>query len=729
MKKTILKKMVLLAGLVLLGFTSYGQDEEDTSWNHWYPDSTYVSEPQPTIVENTLNAVVRLETKAIVRLKFKQLTDEINIAVYDNESFTYHEDYQRSGEYVQFVSLPLDKSFSVVQYLSDGTSMVVANIDTRNKKSQPIEVSDALAKSLENWVIIETSEQPRALTHISNDVSLDYIERLYYIQRFYDADQHFGDDLVGTDPPVWGDDLPIDTHVDPNDIPDFIEYNEEEEEDDEEDCKCNYVLSLTRWISPGIPDKPNRLHHYNYINHSKWYYGKGSNIFSHLEEWNNGPAKQHFLVTENTKVKGPHREATKGNLIDNTSASNNESELYWHLVCDKTASGKAVPEKCLCEKELTISYQYDTRLIANAQSINCGLLCGDKGAAATAEDWASVILTRHKLNDEIEVLETSRAIVKASCEDVGPLNTVAQYADFAAKMAEALVPVAGKITLTKDKGVWVVKPEFTIDLDVAEQIKNLAIAIESGTKIFQTPDGTCTIIDKKPTLFKRTRVITLKANEPLTLTMYSAHQLSAGAKRSGRGEAKVISGYYMSGTLTTNKTQTELDYCCMKKIGTYNSGASADSPEPIQTYQDFMGYEFGKVGPWDAPYNTQNPRTWNSSDIDVPFQVDYLKGNSGCDDVIFKTKVAPEESEYLQSFEARFDGNANLVIQGNTELEEISYVVYDIAGRTIAQGITIEPILSLSSAGISGLSMGTYIITLHEVKSNKLPRTIKINKL
>jgi hypothetical protein len=725
MKKTILTKMVLLAGLVFLDLMSFGQGDEDTSWDHWYPDSTYVPEPQPVIVENTLNAVVRLETKAIVRLQFTKLKDEVNIAIYDNESFTYHEDFQRSGEYIQFASIPLDKSYSVVQYLSDGTSMVVANIDTRNKKGQPIEVSDALAHSLENWVVMETSEQPRALTHIAGDNSLDYMERLYYIQRFYDVDQHFGDDLVGTDPPAWGDDLPSD-HLDPNDIPDFEEYTGEEE-DDEEDCNCNYVLKLDRLIHPGIPDPANKRQLYNYDNKGKWYYGKGSKIWSRLEEWNNGPAKQHFLITENTTIKGPNRDATRGNLIDNSSASNNVSELYWHLVCDKTASGQAVPEKCLCEKELTISYQYDTRLIANAQSINCGLLCGDKGAAATAEDWASVILTRYKVNKEPEVLESSRAIVKASCDDVGPLNTVAQVADFGAKMAEALFPFAGKITLTKDKGLWVVKPEFTINLDIADQIKKLAAAVESGTKIFQTPDGTCTIVDKDPNLFKDTRVVSLKANEPLALTMYSAHQLSAGAKRSGRGEAKVISSYTLAGSLTTNKTQTELDYCCMKKIGSYNSGASADSPEPIQTYQDFIGYEFDKVGPWDAPYNMPNPRQW--SGIDVPFQVDNLTGNSGCDDVIIQTRVAPEKSEYLQSFEARFDGNANLVIHGNTKLEEISYVVYDIAGRTIAQGITNEPIISLSSAGISGLRKGTYLITLGEVKSNKLPHTIKINKL
>jgi|GEM_PF-2104302 hypothetical protein len=725
MKKTILTKMVMLAGLVLLGFTGYGQDEQDTSWNHWYPDSTYVPEPQPVIVENTLNAVVRLETKAMVRLQFTKLKDEVNIAIYDNESFTYHEDFQRSGEYIQFASIPLDKSYSVVQYLSDGTSMVVANIDTRNKKGQPIEVSDALAHSLENWVVMETSEQPRALTHIAGDNSLDHMERLYYIQRFYDVDQHFGDDLVGTDPPEFGDD---DILLNEERIPKFEEYLHEEE-DDEEDCKCNYVLKLTREIYPGIRDEPNRRMLYNYDNKGKWYYGKGSNIWSRLEEWNNGPAKQHILITENTKMKGPNRDATRGNLIDQTSASNNKSQLYWHLVCDKTASGKAVPENCLCEKELTISYQYDTRLIANAQSINCGLLCGDKGAAATAEDWASIILTRYKLNKENEVLESSRAIVKASCDDVGPLNTVAQVADFGAKMAEALFPFAGKITLTKDKGLWVVKPEFTINLDIADQIKKLAAAVESGTKIFQTPDGTCTIVDKDPLLFKETRIVSLKANEPLALTMYSAHQLSAGAKRSGRGEAKVISGYYMSGSLTSNKTQTELDYCCMKKIGTYNSGASADSPEPIEAYQDFMGVEFGKVGPWDAPYNTRNPRTWNSSDVYVPFQVDYLTGNSGCDDVIIQTRVAREKSEYLHEFSARFDENVGLAIQGNTQNRELSYIVYDIMGKTIAQGITSESSISISASTISGLRKGTYLITLRELNTNNPPHTIRINKL
>jgi len=689
----------------------------------WEINTTYVPEVKPIVAENTMNAVVRLQTKALVRLKLEQLTEEMEIAVYENERFSYHEDYQRKGEYLQFASLPLDKSFSVVQYLRDGTEKIIATIDTRNRKEEPIEVSDELAQSLEKWVVLEADEQSRALDHVAGDESIDYIERLYYLQRFYDADQHFGDDLVGTDPPEFGDDDIEAEHFDPNDIPGFEEYLEEEEED----CNCNYVLKLKRQIYPGFPDRANKRQIYNHINHSKWYYGKGSKIFSHLEEWNSGPAKQHFMVTENTKVKGPNRDSSRGNLIDNTGKSNNVSQLYWHLVCDKTATGKAVPEKCLCEKELTICYQYDTKLIADARSINCGILCGDKGAAATAEDWAAITLTRYQLNKETEVLETNRGIMKSSCEDVGPLNTVAQIADFAAKMAEILFPNSGKITLTKDKGVWVVKPEFTINIDIADQIKKLAAAIESGTKIFETPKGTCENKQATPTLLKDCRVISLKANEPLELTMYSAHQLSAGAKRSGRGEAKVISGYYMSGTLTTNKTQTELDYCCLKKIGTYNSDASDLSPVSIQTYQDFMGYNFGNLGPWDTPYNRQNPRTWNSSDIDVPFRVDNLFGDSGCDDVLVERSVAPVQSEYLQTFQARFDTNLGVVINGNTELKEISYALYDLTGQVLTQGKTSDPVIYLTSANAKSLSAGIYLISLQEIGSNKIPQTIRVN--
>jgi hypothetical protein len=167
----------------------------------------------------------------------------------------------------------------------------------------------------------------------------------------------------------------------------------------------------------------------------------------------------------------------------------------------------------------------------------------------------------------------------------------------------------------------------------------------------------------------------------------------------------------------------------MKKIGTYNSGASADSPEPIEAYQDFMGVEFGKVGPWDAPYNTRNPRTWNSSDVYVPFQVDYLTGNSGCDDVIIQTRVAREKSEYLHEFSARFDENVGLAIQGNTQNRELSYIVYDIMGKTIAQGITSESSISISASTISGLRKGTYLITLRELNTNNPPHTIRINKL
>jgi hypothetical protein len=150
---------------------------------------------------------------------------------------------------------------------------------------------------------------------------------------------------------------------------------------------------------------------------------------------------------------------------------------------------------------------------------------------------------------------------------------------------------------------------------------------------------------------------------------------------------------------------------------------------PTEAYQDFMGVEFGKVGPWDAPYNTQNPRTWNGSDIYVPFQVDYLTGNSGCDDVIIETRVAREKSEYLQEFSARFDDNVGLAIQGNTQNRELSYIVYDIMGKTIAQGITSESSISISASTISGLRKGTYLITLRELNTNNPPHTIRINKL
>jgi len=112
------------------------------------------------------------------------------------------------------------------------------------------------------------------------------------------------------------------------------------------------------------------------------------------------------------------------------------------------------------------------------------------------------------------------------------------------------------------------------------------------------------------------------------------------------------------------------------------------------------------------------------------FQVDYLTGNSGCDDVIIETRGRPvKKSEYLQEFSARFDDNVGLAIQGNTQNRELSYIVYDIMGKTIAQGITSESSISISASTISGLRKGTYLITLRELNTNNPPHTIRINKL
>ncbi|PCJ65969.1 MAG: hypothetical protein COA58_07775 [Bacteroidetes bacterium] len=733
MKLQIVKKGILLLGMVVVSVMSFGQD---------IPDSTRQGQKSEFIVTQTMNAVVRLEAKAIARIRLEGIMPEISLNIYEVESGTLISDYRRIKEYVLFPSLSLNRTYHVYQFLQDGSEHLVAEISTLNQKDENIRVSSELAASLEKWTQIETTEQPRALDYIAQDNSLDYVERLFYLQRFYDSDQIFGEDWgfgIGNDPPDWGE-LHGPDKLDPNLIPLFVEKDEDEEEDGlDSKCKCKYVLNIEKIISPGTPNPIIKKNNYSWVNHSREYFNEGPNVYTHLEQWDNGPAKRQLYYIKNKKVGLGTKNRSTGNLVSTGGASINKSELFWHLVCDKSVSGIAVPEECLCEKDLTISYRYDAKIVTKAESISC-LLCDKKGSAMSIEDWATVVV---KKGDKVTVLDAAKHQSKSSCDEVGALSYVTDVTDFVSKLGAVLFPGSGSVSVSSSVSSSSASNNFptrtfststsnNTPTGVAKKITGIAGVINAAAKIFSTPDGSCGssgITATWPVLLDNSITIKLKANEPVTVTMFSAHEFQASAKRSGEAWGELTTNYFLSGTITTNKTQNELDYCCIKKIGAFNLGTYLEAPLTLVPLQNTLGYELGKVGPWFAPYDKWNSLSWNSSDIIVPFEVDDLEGFTGCDDVKVVTRtIRNNKNNYLEDLSAKFTNENSIVISENKKEEVIWYNFYDMFGKEILSGSFSEREVVVSNIELNGIRKGTYVLVLYS--KNKLNRrAIRFSKL
>ncbi len=588
MKTKILTKMVMLAGLVLLSLTNYGQDYLPTLISKstiLYGDKVYAS--------------IEVEYPEVVSfIEYRLPNTEENSVAYNlgNNNFLASE-------------LPLGYNIPVYANNQFGQKIKIGEIETYWDDESSIEVSGKLFDALAYWSM--NVEQPLS-SYIMSMPGVSKFERIAFYQKYFLANMDFNTNNPGTDPPVFDDWMGPDG-IKSNDLPVMYEQIGP--------CHCKKVMRTTALIEDmkGLI-QVNQLDPLT-TNHSRGYFGEGPDVYHHLQTSYVGPSHDFNFHVEGKKRGLGSRKHEESNL-DTTNTikfANNYAKMGINLICEKGATGE-VPDSCNCKKEVHLHYQYNVNLSANAHTPSC-FCTASKNAFADVEDYATVVLVNA---GKAEVLESHGAGASANQSmtrnpefytlplSLG-LNTARAVKDtngiLASKYLDTVINQVGRL-LTLEP--WLINT--------------------SGSANRNYP------------YFDSKKVVMLEINKPLELIMYSATRTEAGGKRSFESDARAISNYSMSMILPLNNTTKEKKYCCSKKYANYQLFSHGGAPKDIPKLQKEEGYELAFWTPWDAPYNQTmsyfNYVIFPDRHYDKVFGPSY----EGCDDVVYNKveRVTPK---------------------------------------------------------------------------------------
>lgn len=625
--------------------------------------------------ELTMNAVIRLQDHAVCKLSFDDLNNNSLVRVYDNQSGEEHYTIDVVHHDVLISEIQLNREYDV---LIDNN--LVAVINTHAQPGAPIHVSNDFSNALADWTQLEN--KPRAIDYLNTRSDLDQMERLYFLQRFYDADQTYPNEEFWSTTLPWETDnwTQEDGSGSEIDFDDIIGLEEIVEGDNQiKNCRCNYVLRLNQRITPGFPNATSLRNDPEVINHSREYFNEGSNVYSHFMQSDNGPSKDYSLRIHVKKFNIGARSRQKGSLDNPTTGAINKSELWWLLMCDPALGQASIDEECACTKELQLNYRYDTHLKTVANELSC-VACNKKGSAATVEDWASAVVVQ---GDKTTVLSSVKAELKSSCEDVGPIGTIGEVIKFVNSVVKILYPGSGVTNVSKTGGTVTTTTTASTPTKWIKQINGVATAIVNSSSVVAIKDGSCGTADADKTLFDGTTTVTLKSNEPVSLYIISASEIQVEAKRSGEARGIIASDYFISGVIQRNATTNEVAYCCSKKVGAYNLGSSGNAPLPLAEIQNEVGVVLDRTGPWNSPYDTKNPHTWVG--VLVPHEVDILFGKSGCDDVKITSSMPRDNPlwQEMQQLNLHMTADGKLSVQNATISQYLQIRFYSLDGKLV----------------------------------------------
>lgn len=179
MRKTILTQMVMLVGLVLLGFTSYGQDEES------FFDSTKLTGNPPALMAECYS-------QGIKQSFVLHFAEESALVLDLHETPVYPITIQSSSDIVlssiysknNVIPLPKFSNYKVKSFNSCGDEVVLLDVSTTpisigGSFGLPQKLYDQLAKN-------STDGQDRTiLDYLSSNEVLNKVEKLFVLQNYY----------------------------------------------------------------------------------------------------------------------------------------------------------------------------------------------------------------------------------------------------------------------------------------------------------------------------------------------------------------------------------------------------------------------------------------------------------------------------------------------------------------------------------------------------------------
>ncbi|MEC8738351.1 MAG: hypothetical protein VXX63_00550 [Bacteroidota bacterium] len=459
MNKQILSKMAVLAGLVLLGFTSNGQTEDES----YFDSSRLRGNPPPLIGECFSQGI-----KQTFVLHFRE---ESALVLDLHEPPIYPMTVQSSNGTIisrinatsTVLALPKFSHYKVKSFNSCGDEVVLLEVSTTPVK---IGGSFGLPQKLYDQLAINSTDglERTILDYLSTNEVLNKVEKLYIIQNYY-----FGGDLAWAKLPLDTDeDIPTENGGGPfghltdsvrlhlpdgyrrlGDLVDTLVWSKPNR-----NCLCKATFPdalgdhskiKTRHLrNPSDPNTFNWFEHkYTWGKHY-WPSSKGNHKVWWWNDWNKGAMRKHEADIYMKRV-GSDKAGTWKRPDASHAGSPYRTFLKYNLLCESKENQK---DDCMCEdRVLYIGANYTTEINAGGGKLNC-FMCGKGyGWQASGEDWA--FLTKSSQKTGMGILDAGRLRVVA-WDQVSP-NKDWDRAWF--DLAKNLLITGGDVVL-RDSTAW-----------------------------------------------------------------------------------------------------------------------------------------------------------------------------------------------------------------------------------------------------------------------------------
>jgi hypothetical protein len=580
-----------------------------------------------------------------------------------------------------FVLAP-DTDFELVATSTCGDEIVVDRISSRREPAPMLSVSIDASKAIERW-----QHNPSGENFYQMLVSNPYVgefEKLYILQQFLNQGQ------------------PFDDAYDNGEIPPPDAFRETPREA----CNCVTMETILTRDADAYENCDVQFPgflctlHTTEDDENYWYE-------IHYDSWVEGPAKFERMWGGSKRCAN-----TSYNKMDKSRIG--ISFLNFSMSC---ADGEWQRADCACEMPVSVSYSYLSNLSAKAKKFSnwdCDpIIAPNRKAEAYADDAAIFMRlpSDFELNNGTFEFDTlHRRTLFSGCGQEINLDVVG---DFAGLIVEGL-KLAYIITQGNDTtGIGSILNTMNT-ASTFDSIKTHLVNMVTNPWIIA--EGDCTNISDQM-LIAGERNFTFSPDEPLKVALITKSRVRVGGVAYKDTEAKVVSGYRLSGVVKKQEPKPTAPYCCTPALASYILGSMGDTwfggnlPPSLGSLQNGVGNHLMEVaGTTFSPGLAINA---NTGGYRITNEVGAAVGRSvnGCKTIstIGDRTMAASESELGSRLVAA--GDALTLLRSETS-SPAEYRLFDTNGRVLAQGKCTATVSSVHP--LETLQPGMYFVTIYD---------------
>ncbi len=560
MKNNNLTKTVMLAGLVFLGMSIFGQEEVDTS--------EPILDPEPRFECNFIGIdqefILHFKNESALSIEFNTTPSE-PLLILDKDNNLVATLDQRTNA----IPLPTYQHFAIQGTNSCGEVGVFYTFNTIPQINH--EGFGLPAKIYTEWAShFNTENTTRTIDFLRTNKTLSSLEKLLVIQEYY----YYGDlaiahredsDLDNDNPPLLGGLLDSILLNDPpfwdriNDDIDVVVWGEPTN-----DCHCKTSWNTSNNKPGPLNTQSIYLQKHNspfkwfehFVDHPSKVHKGGSNRYTEYRNAIKGAAK---ILDGKMYMKGSHSDRYQQKFPDPAqSSSTYRTIIGYTLACENQ---QEQDDNCMCnDRVLEYTASYVTAVSTNAKENTPCFLCGNGWSAyAQAEDWA--ILTLSSKKQGIKIVDAGRANSKSEKNTTVNKDWNMKMIDLAASVTAVLV--TGGTSELVDSALIKRSAE-----DIKYLINNPPNYGGGGTY----NSGGNELLGGCGSEY----AVTLRPNDPTYIMIHSYGAFDLGGDTKWESTAKIHSKDYLAGYLDYKKTEE----CCSEEVFNWVIGVN-DAQENV----------------------------------------------------------------------------------------------------------------------------------------------------